>query len=263
MPVIAVPIDPLPSLVLAARSTHGDLPVQGWIVDGLWGMHLYRYSADLIVGGTTTHLEPGYAGFTPPGSHAEYHFQGHPSVHLFAHLRFPIEVSTRDLPLAFAVGVRFPTLWTQMEEAVGFFSTDRRRAEVRVWDVFLSLIDAAAADTPTLPTPVWRALETIEQRMHESLSVPALARELGLSHNHLTRLFQASTGQTVVEAIARRRIERARHLLQFSSMPIKEIAMQVGLPDLQHFNKAVRRHLGESPTRVRQGNFTRSAHEIS
>jgi AraC-like DNA-binding protein len=247
---IEVPVDPLPSLVLAARSNHGDLPVQGWIVDGLWGMHLYRYSAALNVGAVPTRLEPGYAGFTPPGARAEYHFQG-PSVHLFAHLRFSPEASTRSLPLVFPVGLRFPALWAQMEEAVGYFSTDRRRAEVRVWDVFLSLLEAAAVDTPTMPTPVWRTLEIIEQRMHEPLSVASLAREVGLSHNHLTRLFRAATGQTVVEAIARRRMERARHLLQFSNMPVKEIAVQVGMPDLQHFNKAVRRHLGDSPTKVR------------
>jgi transcriptional regulator GlxA family with amidase domain len=78
-----------------------------------------------------------------------------------------------------------------------------------------------------------------------------LAHEVGISHNHLTRLFRAATDQTVVEAIARRRMERARHLLQFSNMPVKEIAVQVGMPDLQHFNKAVRRHLGGAPTKVR------------
>ena len=247
---VEVPVDPLPALVLAARSNHGDLPVQGWIVDGLWGMHLYRYNAALNVGSVPTRLEPGYAGFTPPGARAEYHFQG-PSVHLFAHLRFPADAVTRSLPLVFPVGLRFPALWAQMEEAVGYFSTDRRRAEVRVWDVFLSVLEAAAVDMPTMPTPVWRALEIIEQRMHEPLSVAALAHEVGLSHNHLTRLFRASTGQTVVEAIARRRMERVRHLLQFSNMPVKEIAVQVGMPDLQHFNKAVRRHLGDSPTKVR------------
>lgn len=252
MTLIDVPVEPLPALVLAARSTHGDLPVQGWIVDGLWGMHLYRYSAKLLVGGVATQLEPGFAGFTPPGARAEYHFQA-TSVHLFAHLRFPVDAATRPLPLVFPVGVRFPALWSQMEEAVGYFSTDRRRAEVRVWDVFLSLLDAAAVDAPTLPTPVWRALEIIEQRMHEPLGVAELARELGVSHNHLTRLFRAATGQTVVEAIARRRMERTRHLLQFSNMPVKEIAVQVGIPNLQHFNKAVRRHLGDAPTKVRQG----------
>ncbi|MGV3615568.1 MAG: helix-turn-helix domain-containing protein [Fimbriimonas sp.] len=248
---VEVPVAPLPEVVLVARSIHGDLPVQGWIVDGLWGMHLYRYSADLIVGGEATRLEPGYAGFTPAGARAEYHFE-ETSVHVFAHLRFPVDAETRPLPLVFPVGPRFPALWAQMEEAVGFFPTDRRRAAVRAWDVLLTLLDAAAVDTPTLPIPVWRTLELIEQRMHEPLSVAELAHEVGLSHNHLTRLFRASTGQTVVEAIAHRRMERTRHLLQFSNMPVKEIAVQVGLPDLQHFNKAVRKHLGAAPTRLRK-----------
>ncbi len=251
MALVPLPVEPLPELALVARATHGDRPVQGWVVEGLWGMHLYRYSASLSVGEVAGSIEPGYAGFTPPGSRAEYRFRG-TSTHVFAHLRFPGHAKAREVPMLFAVGPRFPVLWAQMEEAVGFFSADRRRAEVRVWDVFLTLLDLASVDQPSLPASVARALEIIERRLHEPLAVPDLAREVGLSHNHLTRLFRASTGQTVVEAIQRRRMERARHLLAFSTMPVKEVAVQVGLPDLQHFNKAVRKHFGVGPRGVRE-----------
>jgi len=35
-------------------------------------------------------------------------------------------------------------------------------------------------------------------------------------------------------------------------LPIKEIAIRVGLPDPQHFNKIVRRQLGASPSELRR-----------
>ena len=44
---------------------------------------------------------------------------------------------------------------------------------------------------------------------------------------------------------------RAQHLLSQSTLPIKAIAEEVGIPDLQHFNKVVRRKLGGAPRRLR------------
>ena len=47
-------------------------------------------------------------------------------------------------------------------------------------------------------------------------------------------------------------MERARYLLEHSTMPIKAIARDVGIPDLHLFNKTVRRELGKSPREVRK-----------
>jgi len=223
---------------------------QAWRIEGLWSLHLYRYSADLSVAGQRAWIEPGHAGFTPPGAIAAYRFDGL-STHLYAHLEFPKDAETRDLPLVFPVGPKFGALWAQTEEAIGLFPTDRRRAEVRIWDVWLSVLDAAGSIAPDVPPSVRRALELIEQRLHEPLTVADIAKEVCLSHNHLTRLFRRTTGQTVIEAIQKRRMERARHLLRFTDLPVKQIATMVGIDDLQRFNKAVRRYLGDAPTRLR------------
>jgi transcriptional regulator GlxA family with amidase domain len=66
-------------------------------------------------------------------------------------------------------------------------------------------------------------------------------------------LFRAETGYTVVGYIRRRRMERARHLLRESTLSIPAIAASVGVADLQAFNKACRRELGDSPRAVRAG----------
>lgn len=253
----SVPIDPLPRVVEVARSVHGDLPVQAWRVEGLWGIHLYRYGADLSVGGKLVRLEHGHAGFTPAGAIARYRFEGS-STHVFAHLEFPPDAPRREAPLAFPTGAAFPALWVQMEEAVGLFRSERRRAEVKVWDVWLTLLDLAMREGGASSDPVRRATEIIERRLHERLTVREIADAVHLSHNQLTRLFRAATGETVIASIQRRRMERARHLLERSTMPIKEVAATVGIDDLQRFNKAVRRWLGGSPTEVRRDHSTRA-----
>jgi transcriptional regulator GlxA family with amidase domain len=72
-----------------------------------------------------------------------------------------------------------------------------------------------------------------------------------VSHNHLTRLFRAETGSTVVGYVQARRMARARHLLTSSTLPIPAVAASVGIPDLQAFNKTCRRERGASPRAIR------------
>jgi transcriptional regulator GlxA family with amidase domain len=47
-------------------------------------------------------------------------------------------------------------------------------------------------------------------------------------------------------------VERARHLLLNSTLPIKVIAREVGIPDPHLFNKIIRRELGKAPREVRK-----------
>lgn len=97
------------------------------------------------------------------------------------------------------------------------------------------------------------AVAHVEANLAGPLTVPGVAAAAGVSHNHLTRLFRAETGLTVAAWIRRRRLERARHLLRASTLPIPAVAAAVGFDDLQAFNKACRRELGASPRAVRAG----------
>ena len=93
----------------------------------------------------------------------------------------------------------------------------------------------------------------IELRLAGPISVAALASEVGLSHNHLTRLFHAHAGETVAGYIAQRRLLRARHLLLHSTLPVKSIAAQVGIPDLHLFNKSSAAPWARPPASARTG----------
>ena len=91
----------------------------------------------------------------------------------------------------------------------------------------------------------------IESHLAGTFEVPRIAAAVGISHNHLTRLFRATTGDTVVAYIRHRRMQRARHLLRESTLPIPTVAAAVGIPDLQAFNKTCRRELGAAPRALR------------
>ncbi|WP_405705667.1 helix-turn-helix transcriptional regulator [Streptomyces sp. NBC_00069] len=91
----------------------------------------------------------------------------------------------------------------------------------------------------------------IEVRLGQPLTVPEIAAAAGASRNHLTWLLRAAKGETVVGCIRARRMERARHFLQATTLSVPAVASSVGIPDLQAFNKACRRVLGTSPRSIR------------
>jgi AraC-like DNA-binding protein len=62
---------------------------------------------------------------------------------------------------------------------------------------------------------------------------------------------KARFGLTTVQLIRKQRLQRAYHLLIHSTMPIKVVAAESGLSDLQQFNKQMRREYGKSPRALR------------
>lgn len=90
-----------------------------------------------------------------------------------------------------------------------------------------------------------------EEHLAGPLSVPEIARVAGVSHNNLTRLFRAETGDTTAAWIRRRRMERARRLLRASTLPIPAVPAAVGIAGLQAFDKTCRREPGASPRVIR------------
>ncbi len=56
-------------------------------------------------------------------------------------------------------------------------------------------------------------------------------------------------------------LARTRHMLTFTDNSIKSIAVDMGISDIHHFNKKVRRLLGESPSAIRKQGIQREAQQ--
>lgn len=248
-----VPLEQKPCLRMIGRGVHGRTPIEHHHLHGLWCLHLYNYHARVSIDGVELDIKPGDLGILPADADLIYWFQGR-SEHLFAHFELPSSSPTWKAPALQETGTEFPQLHRLFEEAVGLFPTQPLRAEVRLWDLLWTATQRQDSHHGEKVHPaVTETIRQIELRLHEPLLVEALAREMGLSHNHLTRLFQATMSQTVKGYMSQRRMGKARHLLQKSSTPIKSIAYEVGFEDLHAFNKAVRRHFGCSPRALRSG----------
>jgi AraC family transcriptional regulator len=219
---------------------------------------MYTYDATLTVEGVKLTVRPGTVSIFPPGAETVYSFPKR-SIHACAHFAFDSQEGESrdavDVPLLQDVGPRFGELYQSMEEAISIFPTSPVQAEVRLWDILWRLARPQSHSAPTTNKThpaLRRALEIIELRLSDPLSVADLAAEVELSHNHLTRLFQAEQGCSVIGYIQTRRVQRAQHLLVNSQLPIKTIAAQVGVADPRLFNKLIHKSLGASPQQVRR-----------
>jgi len=216
----------------------------------LWQFHLYGYAAELDVGGHRHEIRPGYVSLIPPGERISYRYQGR-SEHLYVHLRLAEHGAVRSVPVMQDAGAETPLLTTLLRQAIAAAATAPAMAVAGVWTALWHV--ARLADVTGAHTAVSAAIAYIESNLAGPLSVAEVATAAGISHNHLTRLFRAEAGTTVVAHIRDRRMHRARHLLLESTMPIAAVAAAVGIPDLQAFNKVCRRVWGASPRAVRHG----------
>jgi AraC-like DNA-binding protein len=131
-------------------------------------------------------------------------------------------------------------------------TSERRRAAL--WETLWELADGhprPIVGSPARNPVVESALKQIESNLCGPLSVADVAEQMGVSYSYLSRLFQASLGENVIGYIQRRRMERAVHMLCFTTLPIKSIAAEVGIDDLQRFNRFIHKRCGCSPRALR------------
>lgn len=92
------------------------------------------------------------------------------------------------------------------------------------------------------------AITHMRDNLHRTLSLGEIARFAQLSPGHLRRLFQRETGMPPVQYLGALRMERAKELLESSSLSVKEIAAAIGTGDVSHFVRNFKKALGTTPT---------------
>lgn len=104
-----------------------------------------------------------------------------------------------------------------------------------------------------------RDLETVEkirklihERFREIISTDSIAKQVDRSESYISSLFSRETGYTVTGYIEKTRVEKAKDLLDLTSMSVKEISFEIGYRDQNYFSRIFKKHVGMSPTFYRQ-----------
>jgi YesN/AraC family two-component response regulator len=100
---------------------------------------------------------------------------------------------------------------------------------------------------------VSRALSLIERIFGDpALGSRSLARQLGISTEHLCRLMKQHTEKSIRWHVNATRIRHSQQLLRETTLTMKEIASQVGYQHTTQFDRHFRRVRGFTPTEYRR-----------
>jgi transcriptional regulator GlxA family with amidase domain len=94
-------------------------------------------------------------------------------------------------------------------------------------------------------------IELMEANLAEPLSLVEIADHVGLSRRQIERLFRHEMGRSPARYYLEIRLDRARHLLLQSSMPVVEVAVACGFVSASHFSKCYRELYARSPQQER------------
>lgn len=200
-------------------------------------------------------LKPGDVIVLPPGR--TRHFVRPKNLMLrFAHF-YPTQPHLKDRGFAFHSGEKFFLLRTTMDALILDSVRNSPALTARFWSFLFTLDEIYRGQQhgigPMGGDPrVEAILDTIHRHRADPLSIAEMADQLGISHNHLSRLFRHATGMTIIQYVQKVRMEMAEEQLTRTSIPIKEIARYCGFRSLQYFNRAVHRTFHCSPTELRE-----------
>ena len=84
-------------------------------------------------------------------------------------------------------------------------------------------------------------------RLADDLSLPVLARKVGMSERNFSRRYVEATGITPARAVERLRVEAARRLLSDTRLPVKRIAARCGFGSEETLRRSFVRLLAATP----------------
>ena len=96
-----------------------------------------------------------------------------------------------------------------------------------------------------------RAIEVINDRLADNLTLAEIAAAVHMSEHHFARVFKNALGTSPHQYLIRRRVNRTQELLRTTNLSIQEIAWRVGFSNQSHFTAHFRKLLGCTPKAYR------------
>lgn len=97
-----------------------------------------------------------------------------------------------------------------------------------------------------------KATTYLEKHIRDELTRESVAKAVGISPSHFSRLIREKKGRTFTDLLNQYRIERACTLLVRSSHTLAEIAGETGFCDQSYFSKVFRRYKDVTPAKYRE-----------
>ncbi|MGN0132360.1 MAG: helix-turn-helix domain-containing protein [Lachnospiraceae bacterium] len=127
---------------------------------------------------------------------------------------------------------------------------------LRAW--FVDKMDAAVRDVANNKETqsngvVAKAKAYINANFSREISLDDVSKEVDISPYYFSKIFKEETGENFIEYVTAVRIEKAKELLEQSTLSMKEICAQVGYADPNYFSRTFKKNVGVTPTEYKEG----------
>lgn len=97
-----------------------------------------------------------------------------------------------------------------------------------------------------------RAVEFIDQNLHQNIQLDDIAKEAGYSKFHFDRIFKYTIGESLIEYVRKRKLTEAASELLSTDTRIIEIALKYGFSSQQSFSMTFKKYFGKTPHQYRR-----------
>lgn len=102
-----------------------------------------------------------------------------------------------------------------------------------------------------------KTLDFIEINFSRNITVPKMAKNIGLNKNYFSNFFKENVGISPQQYLIQFRMNKACELMKNSTLTISDISRSVGYNDPLGFSKIFKKAMGISPKAYRESHFER------
>ena len=199
-------------------------------------------------------VEKGQVFILPPFTPHEYHADGNTWATHWITYGGSASRSCFDMPADIRDGAGFSEYYRRIRARRNTFNW-RRDTGADLYALLLRLTERQGLISVPQTTPacdIAAAVQYIAEHYTETVELSRLAAIAGVSEGHFCRLFKEYTHMRPVEYVTHLRIETAKSLLVDSpTLPVSQIAHQVGYASPSYFSSLFRAAEGLTPAEYR------------
>lgn len=94
---------------------------------------------------------------------------------------------------------------------------------------------------------VEQAKDYIQRHYTGELRVGDMAKRIGFHKNYMGQVFRRVSGHSISEYIKKLRMNKAKELMAYTELTLKEIASEIGFKNIHHFHRVFKQTEGISP----------------
>lgn len=91
------------------------------------------------------------------------------------------------------------------------------------------------------------------QANYQGIALSDIAAHFHLSEPYLSKYIHDKSGKTFGDLLINIRLKKAKTLLRNGNMTVENVAMAVGYPNVEHFNRVFKKKMGMTPVQYRKG----------